>query len=648
MIKKFLAWFDGERNFLLFWLGLSALLRLAFVLKTGTGGLSPDAWDWMTTGWRVAAGEGFGGSWRPPGYIFYLAGLSLAFGKSVMAVKFANVLLGTATVLLAYLTAKIIFNLRTARITAALLSFYPYLIAYSGDGLSETFMAFILAAAVYLIARASEKPSWPNLAAAGLVMGYTALTKSTVLPFLLLACAWLWWRTGKFRSGFFAGVFTLLAILPWSMRNYFSEGGYVMPVSTPWYSFYGSCSDAAIRVEMMGEQDSPQVAQIAPENWDYVSKLPLAERDKYCKEKSLEWINDNPYQFTYLLYLRVKHFWRLYPMMAYRWQKYAAMATSGLYIPLCFAGMLLGLRSFKKTSLLAGLLVLYTLVHMFFVVTLRYRVPADPYIIMFAAFALASLLDLFRKSAPGAAAAGQDFSRQEEMRKYYDESDYYTSEASVKQLADINTFFQRYRLSKILEIYAPGKDEKVLDLGCGWGTLEKALAPRVKEITGVDYSAKSVEVCQRAFQGSEYKNVSFLRADASATGLEAGAYDTIICADLVEHLYPEVFEKTLEECRRLLKPGGRLVIWTDCRDGLLTILREHDFLLAKDHSHVDYKTLEGMKASLARLGFETQKAYYAESHIPVFSFFERLLIPYLPLARRRIAVLASKPADGGR
>ncbi|MCM2266172.1 MAG: methyltransferase domain-containing protein [Elusimicrobiales bacterium] len=645
MIKKLAAWFDVERNFLFFWLGLAALLRLAWVLKTGTGGLSPDAYDWLNTAWRIASGEGFGGSWRPPGYAFYLAGVFAVFGKSVMAAKLLNVLLGTATVLLAYLAAGRLFDGRTARITAALMSFYPYFIAYTGDLLSETFLTFILSAAVYALARAGERASLPNLAAAGVVMGFTALTKSTTLPFLLLACGWLWWQSGKLKAALLAGLFTALAIMPWTLRNYLHHDGYVMPVSTPWYTFYGSCSDAAVRVEMMGEQDSPQIAQISPKDWDYVTNLPLPERDKYCREKSLEWLRENPDTFSYLLYLRALHFWRLYPMMAYKWQKYAAMATSGLYIPLCFLGILLSLGALRKTSLLIGLLLLYTLVHMLFVVTLRYRVPVDPYIIMFAAYALARLSALrLGPAARRAPSPGGDFARQEQIREFYDSTDYFTSEKNFGEIGSPDTPFQRYRISKILGIYDPGPGEAVLDLGCGWGTMEKVLHSRVREITGVDYSAKSIELCERAFKGLAAPNVKFVRADASATGLDSAAYDTVFCADLVEHLYPEVFEKMLAECRRLLKPGGRLVIWTDCRDSLLTILRENDIFLAKDVAHVDYKTLEGLKASLAAAGFTTEKAYYAESHIPVFSLLEKALLPYCPLARRRIAVLARKPA----
>lgn len=393
MFKKIRGWLEAERNFLYAALGFAFLLRLAFVLKTGTGGLSPDAGDWMSSGWAIAAGSGFGNSWRPPGYAFYLAGVFSVFGKSIMAAKVLNAVLGTATVLFTYLTAKALLNPGTARIAAALTSFYPYLIAYTGDLISETFLAFIISAAVLAVVKTAQNAAWKNLALTGVLIGCAGLTKSVVLPFFLLACGWLWWQTGRFRTGFLVGVFTLLTIAPWTLRNYFHyDKGYVMPVSTPWFSLYGSACDEALLNETTGDllkgPGQKSVDQFLPPDWAAVAALPLPERDKYCKEKALGWIKDNPDKFTWLLYKRFIHFWRLYPVIAYGWEKAAAMATSGLYIPLAAIGFFLALPAFKKTSLLLALFASYTAVHLFFVVTLRYRVPIDPYVIMLAAYAL--------------------------------------------------------------------------------------------------------------------------------------------------------------------------------------------------------------------------------------------------------------------
>lgn len=392
-MKRIFSWLGTENNFLGAALGFSLLLRLAFIIKTGEGGLSPDSHDWMNAAWRIASGEGFGDSWRPPGYAFYLGGVFAVFGKSILAAKLMNALLGTATVLLAYLTAARLFNTRAARITAVLMSFYPYFIAYAGDLLSETFLTFMIAASVYATARTADKPSWGNIAATGVLMGLTGLTKSVVLPFFVLACAWLWWRTRSFKTGFMTGAFVLLAIAPWSLRNYlFHGGGYVMPVNTPWYSFYGSTNDGALYMALLPELDRPPtddfIAPAIPDDWAYVSALPLPERDKYCKEKALAWIRENPGKFLQLMRLRFVHFWHPYPVMAWPWQKQTAMLTSGIYIPLCVLGLIVAWRRFRETSLLLALFVSYTAVHLFFVVTLRYRVPIDTFVIMAAALAL--------------------------------------------------------------------------------------------------------------------------------------------------------------------------------------------------------------------------------------------------------------------
>ena len=50
-----------------------------------------------------------------------------------------------------------------------------------------------------------------------------------------------------------------------------------------------------------------------------------------------------------------------------------------------------------------------------------------------------------------------------------------------------------------------------------------------------------------------------------------------------------------------------------------------------------------MKRLLTDAGFEIEKAYYAESHLPGLRVAERILQPLVPLLRRRIAVLGRKP-----
>lgn len=223
---------------------------------------------------------------------------------------------------------------------------------------------------------------------------------------------------------------------------------------------------------------------------------------------------------------------------------------------------------------------------------------------------------------------------------YYDRSDYF--EDASAHLRDLDSPFQRYRIRKVLEIHHPGKEARVLDLGTGWGTFLVVLAPRVREIVGLDFSRKAVATCATRIRRLGLGNVRLLRSDATRTGLREASFDVVLAADLLEHLYPDQTESALDECRRVLKPGGRLVVWTPHRGHVIEHLRARTFLLRRDPSHVDYTSLDRIRDLVLARGFSIEKAYYTESHVPVLRSLERSLMSWVPWLRRRIAVLARK------
>lgn len=227
-------------------------------------------------------------------------------------------------------------------------------------------------------------------------------------------------------------------------------------------------------------------------------------------------------------------------------------------------------------------------------------------------------------------------------REFYDSTDYFEG----AHLVDPESRFQRYRVAKVLEIHRPGPQDRVVDLGCGWGTFDFALADDVGSIIGVDFSERAIAFCERRLVEEPHANVRFLRADAGDTGLEGGAYDVVLAADLFEHLYPDDSARVAREAFRILRPGGRFVTWTPHRGHILEILKNHDILLKRDISHVDYKSMRDMKELLTGAGFRIERAYYAESHLPGLRVVERALQTVIPLLRRRIAVLGRKPAEG--
>ena len=226
-------------------------------------------------------------------------------------------------------------------------------------------------------------------------------------------------------------------------------------------------------------------------------------------------------------------------------------------------------------------------------------------------------------------------------REFYDRTDYF--EKGAEHFRDLESPFQRYRVDKILQIYEPDREERLLDLGCWWGTFCWALAHRVREMVGLDFSQRSIDLCESRLADSGLENVSFVCADARDTGLESESFHLIIAADLMEHLYPDDSRAVIAETFRLLKRGGRLSVWTPHRGHILEILKARGLILKRDVSHVDYKSMERLKHMLTKAGFLVEKAYYTESHLPGLRSVERALLSRIPMLRRRIAVLARKP-----
>lgn len=225
-------------------------------------------------------------------------------------------------------------------------------------------------------------------------------------------------------------------------------------------------------------------------------------------------------------------------------------------------------------------------------------------------------------------------------KEFYDSSAYFEN---PEHLLDHDSPFQRYRLRKVLELYRPEPGDRVVDVGCGWGTFSFALADLAGEVVGVDFSEKSVALCDARLDKSPHANLRFVCADGGDTGLEGGAWDVVLAADLFEHLYPEDSDRVVREAFRLLKPGGRFSVWTPHRGHVLEILKNNDILLKRDVSHVDYKSMARMTAMMRDAGFEIERAYYAESHVPGLRVLERLLQGFVPVLRRRVAVLGRKP-----
>jgi len=230
-------------------------------------------------------------------------------------------------------------------------------------------------------------------------------------------------------------------------------------------------------------------------------------------------------------------------------------------------------------------------------------------------------------------------------RAYYEGSGYF--ESGSPGLRDPGSPFQRYRIREVRALCRPEPGERIVDLGCGWGTITFALAGAEREVVGVDFAQASVRFCRERLEKEPVPGLRFVRADAGDTGLPGKRWDLVVAADLVEHLYPEDTLRLYREARRLLRPGGRFVVWTPNPGHFLERLRVLG-VLRPDPTHVDYTTMDRIVRELERVGFEVEVSRHVPSHLPILRTLERAAQGFVPLLRRRIAVVARVPGEEDR
>lgn len=233
-----------------------------------------------------------------------------------------------------------------------------------------------------------------------------------------------------------------------------------------------------------------------------------------------------------------------------------------------------------------------------------------------------------------------DKTAQEEMRKYYNNSSYYKD--CEHNFVDNKTKFNQYMIRNVLKIYYPLKGDRIIDIGCGWGNISLKLQKEGFNVIGIDYSKTSIDICKRSARKQGLDENRFFCRDAANTLLSSNAFDVVYCSDLVEHLYPDVYISFVKEVYRILKKGGKFIIYTPNSSHILEILKNNNVILKKDITHVDYKTMARLKQSLSNEGFTINKSYYIESHIPFMNIIEKMLMTFIPFFRRRNIVLGIK------
>lgn len=105
----------------------------------------------------------------------------------------------------------------------------------------------------------------------------------------------------------------------------------------------------------------------------------------------------------------------------------------------------------------------------------------------------------------------------------------------------------------LIEEIEKSESGKILDVGCGNGNLFTLLPKNKYELYGVDFSQNMIIEAK-----SKCRNATFSVADAEMLPFDDDSFDIVVCnASFHHYIHPD---RVLEEMRRVLKDGGKLLI----------------------------------------------------------------------------------------
>ncbi|MFN8464132.1 MAG: glycosyltransferase family 39 protein [Caldilineaceae bacterium] len=365
-------------------------------------------------------------------YTLYLTAVYALFGPNPLPARLIQaVFAGVVQTILMWRLGKRLFNPTAGLLAAAFSATYIYFVYYAGALITETFyitsVLWIMDIALRIDARAKpgegtahrEWRHWLIWVELGLAIGVAALLRQLVLLLVPVLFLWLWWRIARRRSEDVEGgaarrwfgwrtlsgfVVTLaivaLMILPWTVRNYRAFHTTVLLNTNSGYVFFWA-NHPIYGTEFVGilPGGGSKYGDLLPKEL-----LPLneAEMDKALFGRGLGFVLDDPGRYALLSLSRTREYFKFWPSSESGMiSNISRVGSFGLFLPFMLYGAILAaVRSVRakdkdwraRVWLFLGFVVIYTLMHLLTWTLIRYRLPVDAFLLLFAAYGVDDLL----------------------------------------------------------------------------------------------------------------------------------------------------------------------------------------------------------------------------------------------------------------
>lgn len=407
---------------------VALVVRLGWVLTLGPDLVWPDEEEFVGIARHLVAGDGYVSvSYRAnPILPAYLAGVFAVFGESYPAARAGQAVMGALTCMLVAATGMRVLGIAVGTIAGLMLAVYLPHVYLSGVFYAECMFTLLIASTVYAAVRGLDAARpLPWLVTTGVSFALTTLSRPIFLAYLpFLVAALVYGSRGAVSRRLVMAttlvVATMLGILPWTIRNYLVLGRPVL-VSTGFGTKLwqgnneGAVGDADDR-ELSFRQDvwRERVAALPePERGTVEARYRAAEQridalqaasgDAYTATDAVlgllawEHIRTHPVR-TVELFLRklgtlFLPFSKTLVTNAHTTSLNQWLATLS-YVPillLAVAGIWFSAGRHPGLWMLYGLLVSVSAAYGVLTACTRFRLPLDPYLVVFAAAALVEL-----------------------------------------------------------------------------------------------------------------------------------------------------------------------------------------------------------------------------------------------------------------